>query len=435
MLVIRKNRLAWLALALAALNIGLWRGQTVAMSFQPLLKHYEQKITVAGQVIDDTIAAGRFQTEFHIAKLQFFESGQWLPTAGGLQIRGFPKNKLNRGDLVEVSGKLLPTLGRYQGQINFAEVKIIGKKTSWLESIRRRFFAGVNTALPEPESSLGLGFLVGARNLLPDELTNQLATTGLTHIVAVSGYNLTILVRFTRRWFGKISKYWATASSVALIAGFLAVTGISPSIFRAAIVSGLALGAWYYGRPLKPMVLILVAAAVTAGANPTYLWQDIGWYLSFLAFFGVLVIAPLIMARIYKHDKPNSMVQILLETSAAQIMTLPLIIYIFGKASLVALPANAIILPIIPLAMLLTLIAGVGGMWLPALAGCQLWPAHALLSLMTYVISWFSKLPMATTAVKITSWQLVVLYVIIGLTVLLLRRAIRAPLKPYSPVE
>ena len=145
----------------------------------------------------------------------------------------------------------------------------------------------------EPQASLGIGFLTGQRSTLPDSLDEQLRIVGLTHIVVASGYNLTILVRFARRLFVRYSKYWATVSASVMICGFVLVTGFSPSMSRAALVTGLSLAAWYYGRKIHPLVLLLFAAAITVLINPSFLWGDIGWALSFTAFAGVMLLAPL----------------------------------------------------------------------------------------------------------------------------------------------
>jgi len=120
---------------------------------------------------------------------------------------------------------------------------------------------------------------------------------GLTHIIAVSGYNLTIILHAGKRLLGKRSKRISTFLSLALIAVFLLLAGASASIVRAAIVSVLSIAAGYYGRTFKPLNLIVLAAAITAWANPVYVWSDVSWYLSFLAFYGVMVVSPLIQKR------------------------------------------------------------------------------------------------------------------------------------------
>jgi competence protein ComEC len=254
-----------------------------------------------------------------------------------------------------------------------------------------------------------LGILIGQRTTLPDSLNNELSKVGLTHIIAVSGYNLTIIVQLVHRLVKKRSKYQATIITLALIGLFVVVTGSSASIIRAAWVSGLSLAAWYYGRTFRPVVLILLTAALTAGWFPPYLWSDVGWHLSFLAFAGVLIVAPQIQARFLK-TKPRLITQLLLETAAAQIMTLPLILYIFGRLSLVALLANMLVVWLIPLAMLLTVVAGLAGMLVPMVAGWVAWPATILLAYILELVGLLARLPYASVGISITAWHMVLSY-------------------------
>ncbi len=266
---------------------------------------------------------------------------------------------------------------------------------SWLNDLRRKFAAGMQSALPEPVASFGLGLLIGQRNTLPDDTTDQLRHVGLTHVIAVSGYNLTIIVMACRRLLAKRSKFQATVACLALIAVFLLITGTSPPIVRAAIISVLSIGAWYYGRNIKPLVLLFLAAAVTVLANPIYLWGNISWYLSFLAFFGVLVLAPLITKRFIGNKEPKVLTGILIESACASVMVLPYILFIFGEMSLISLPANLLVIPFIPLAMLLGLVAGLGGMFIPAVAGWLAWPAKYLLTYMLDIANVLSRIPHA----------------------------------------
>ena len=170
--------------------------------------------------------------------------------------------------------------------------------TDWFAKLRRYFAAGMQTALPEPAASLGLGLLIGQRSTLPADILLAMTTVGLVHIVAVSGYNVTILARAVQRTKIARSKFQQLFLALTLILMFIIITGFSASVVRAAIVSSLSLWAWYFGRSIKPMLLILFVAALTALINPIYVWSDIGWYLSFLAFFGVLIVAPLLGQRL-----------------------------------------------------------------------------------------------------------------------------------------
>src|SRR5205814_9462888 len=128
------------------------------------------------------------------------------------------------GDRLQISGKLFPMRGANQGRIAYAQLTKVGLDTSPINKFTRRFSAAMQSALPEPNASFGLGLLIGQRVNLPQELTNQMIMVGLVHIVAVSGYNLTILVRAIGRL--KLgSKYQRLIASLALIGTFVLITG------------------------------------------------------------------------------------------------------------------------------------------------------------------------------------------------------------------
>ncbi len=425
---------AVLVMLIIGLNLGLWRGaitKSQVEMYQPL---YGQKVIIVGRVIDDSSYAYKSQTEFHIGDVQLVARSGNFDLLGRVRVRGYGAPSVRRGDMVEVMGKMREGYGNRQGSISFAQIAVHGRSANAVEDIRAKYFAGVYTALPEPNASLGLGFLVGLRTLLPTDLLDQLSATGLTHIVAVSGYNLTILVRFTRRVFARRSIYLAMLSSVSLIVSFLAVTGFTPSIVRAAIVSGLALTAWYYGRMVHPVMILLLSAAITAFWNPLYLWYDLGWYLSFAAFFGVLVLAPLLTARLFVK-KPGPMGQVVIETVSAQIMALPIIAVIFGEVSLISLLANALILPMIPVAMLLTFVAGLAGAVVPYISGWFAWPADFLLTFMVDSISIMSRAPWALKEVNTNWFEAVIFYGLIGIIALVMLRVTKKRLNAAEVVE
>lgn len=257
---------------------------------------------------------------------------------------------------------------------------------------------------------------------------------GLTHIVVASGYNLTILVRLTRRLFARLSKYLAMLMSGSLVVGFIAMTGLSPSMTRAGIVSGLALWAWYYGRKFHPVTLLGVASAATVIWNPSFAWGDVGWLLSFAAFAGVMLVAPLMKAYFYGKERQGTVSQILFETVSAQLATAPIILVVFGQFSNVAILGNLLILPFIPLAMLLTAIAAVGGM-LPAWADVAGWPAQALLGAMIAVVEWCASLPWAQMEVSFPWWGVVAWYGAVALGFVYVWRVTGYKLRDSSIVE
>lgn len=397
----RLRSLLLFSLPLVGLTVGCWRGQNVQKQLQPVRSMMSQRVVVIGTATIDAVYDQQKEFSFQIEDLRF-QKPRDVSTPGKLLVGGFGENAIYRGDVVQVEGKLRPTRGSNQGSIKFGDIQLVSHNINPIDTLRLRFVAGLQTALPEPLASFGTGLLIGQRSTIPESVSNELSTVGLTHIVAVSGYNLTIIVMAVLALMKNRFKFQTLAVTVALITLFVLLTGFSASIVRAALVSWLSLAAWYYGREFRPLLLILLSAVLTAGYNPLYLWSDIGWYLSFLAFFGVLIVSPLVKNRLFGDKKLGLVGAVILETVSAQIMTIPIIMFIFQQLSLVALVSNVLIVPWVPLAMLLTLIAGLAGMLMPFAAGWVAWPARLLLTYMIDMIHLMSKVPHAAVARRMT---------------------------------
>lgn len=388
-----RRRLPMLVLALAAgVLFGLWRGGLQRQALTAYVPFYNQTVTLKGVVAEDTSYGTKGDQRLRLRSIQI--NGQrlpvivWVSTPEGADIK--------RGDSVTVQGKLSEGFGNLPATMFRAKLASLERPMPGdvARRVRDWFAAGIKRAIPEPEASLSVGYLVGQRNALPETLSDQLRIVGLTHAVVASGYNLTILVSFARRYFMRFSKYLAALSASGLVVAFVLMTGFSPSMSRAGLVSLLSLLAWYYGRAIHPVVLLLFSAAITAVWRPAYVWGDIGWYLSFTAFTGVIVLAPLIKQYFWGKTKKFGMLrQTLLDTTSAQLLTMPIILYAFGQYATYALLANILVLPLVPLAMLLSFIAGAGGLAIPGLAYWFGWPARIILACNILTIGWVSRLP------------------------------------------
>ena len=266
---------------------------------------------------------------------------------------------VRRSDEITLRGKMSAGFGGFSGTLFRANVVKITPKSDLVRDFRDFFAEKVRKIIPSPEVDLGLGYLLGQKNSLPADLENALKITALTHIVVASGYNLTVLVNFARKFFGKFSKKLAALAMFVLIFGFVLVVGFSPSMTRAGIVAALSVIFWYFGRKVNPYFLLIFVAILTLLISPTNLF-DLGWQLSFGSFFGVMILAPLLKKFLFERpEKLGSFINIFFETLSAQIATLPLLIYTFGAFSLVSLAANMLVLPFVPIAMLLTFLTGI----------------------------------------------------------------------------
>lgn len=393
---------------LGGMVIGLWRGSIDMHALLPYEKIAGHVVTIRGSVSEDPDKdpGGNVVLRLAVTEIDTHELGGkvWVSTKTPADVK--------RGDIVTVNGKLGEGFGNFSGVIYRANtIKVQRPEPGDVAGRVRDWFAsGIRGAIPEPAASLGIGYLVGQRRSLPPELDEALKIAGLTHVVVASGYNLTILVRLARRLFVKISKYLSALAAAGMIVAFIGITGASPSMSRAGLVAGLSLLAWYYGRKFHPLVLLPFAAAVTVLVNPSYAWGDLGWQLSFAAFAGVMVMAPLAQAYFFGDKKPGTVRQILGETIAAQIATLPILILAFGQFSNVAILANLLVLPFVPLAMLLTFIAGVGALVAPGIAVFVGTPATWLLQYMTEVARYLAHLPWALSQVNSNAGIVVIMY-------------------------
>ncbi|MDN5835249.1 MAG: ComEC family competence protein [bacterium] len=430
------KRYIWLlpVLIIGASLIGLWRGSAEVSAIHMYDPFIKQTVTLSGVVSDDP-SQGKAKSNLRLRLKQVEIDGQML--GGIVWVDSTTDLDIKRGDRVIVKGSLADGFGTFSASMYRASVQHVERPEPGDVARRLRDWFGraVNRVIPEPEASLGLGYLVGQRRNLPKQLDDNLRMVGLVHVVVASGFHLSVLVRLTRRLFARVSKYSAAITTAGVILGFLAVTGLSPSMIRASLVSGLSLLAWYYGRKFNPLVLLIFVAGLTVLYNPSYLRGDMGWMLSFAAFGGVMILAPLLQRYFFGNKKPGTVRQILGETVAAQLVTLPIVLYGFGYFSNVALVANLLVLPFVFLAMILVFVAGVASLSLPAIAAIFAGPAILLIGYMVAVINKLAALPWAVTEFELPLWAVYVAYLGIIAVCIYLVRATRFRLRDANIVE
>lgn len=222
-------------------------------------------------------------------------------------------------------------------------VKYLGRQGTLLGAIfnvKKIVSDRVGLLWAEPESSLIGGLLYGDRAGLSKELTENFNRVGLSHIIAVSGYNISIICSVLMSLLIFIGLYRRQAFWVAIIGInlFVLFTGASSSAVRAGIMGGVVLLGQYVGRPSRAVGALVFAGTVMVFANPFILFWDAGFQLSVAATAGILLLAG-----------NDSVVRTTVSAIAA---TLPLILYNFGRLSIVALPVNVIVLWLVPYLML-----------------------------------------------------------------------------------
>lgn len=414
---------------IGAVVVGMWRGSSYLQELSMYQKYFGLTVVIEGVVADDPTHGSR-GVALVIKNVEIKHTVH----AGAVYVTTADIQDVIRGQKIAIQGKLSEGFGSYGATMYRAKVERISPSSDIGIGIREWFADRVRQVVGEPASDLGMGFLTGQKSTLPVDLSDALQVAGLTHVVVASGYNLTILVRFARRFFMRISKFFSGFGSVGLVLGFVAVAGLGPSLERAAIVTLLSLAAWYYGRRFHPLVLLALVASITVCITPSFVWNDLGWALSFLAFFGVMIIAPVLQKFFFGDKKPRAIRQILGETISAHVMTAPLLVGTFGLLSHVAVFANLLVLPLVPLAMLLTFLAGITAS-LPLIGDSLGMLTEWLLGYMISTVHFFASLPWAQSEVEISNWIIVGVYAAIVGAVILLVRKTKHDIKDSNIIE
>jgi competence protein ComEC len=236
-------------------------------------------------------------------------------------------------------------------------------------ALRQALLHGLNRVIPEPQAALGAGILLGVRSAIAPEINEAFERAGLTHVVAISGWNIAIVAavvgaagRPLERRAGRVAGGLLVAATVA---GYVVLTGATPSVVRAALMAGAILVARLGGSPAHAASALGFAALLMLVAAPSVLW-DIGFQLSLLATAGLVWFGAPVERRLARW--PGLIREPVALTLAAQITTLPVILVNFERLSLVAPIANVLVVPLVPLAMLFSALAaavGVGSDFAP----------------------------------------------------------------------
>ena len=293
-------------------------------------------------------------------------------------------------------------------------------------AIKARAQATINSLLPNPQSALLSGILLGNDNGMPVDLAEDFRATGMTHIIAISGFNIAILIAILVA-LGEpfFSRRGAVLFAMTGIILYTILVGADASVVRAAIMGGIFLiASRLLGRPNFAFASLFLAAFIMTLVNPYTLW-DVGFLLSFTATLGLMLYATPItdwtQARLQNHLDKERMRQVMgvlseavLLTIAAQILTLPLMVSTFGQLSLISLPANALILPAQPGVMTWGGLATLTGMVFEPLGQILAWVAWLFLTYTIALVEFFARVPGAVVEVEMSTAVLILTYLLIG---------------------
>ncbi|PJE59706.1 MAG: hypothetical protein COU85_02250 [Candidatus Portnoybacteria bacterium CG10_big_fil_rev_8_21_14_0_10_44_7] len=424
----KRNMFLLVGFMLVASGLGLWRvfwWQQENFSAVAVFND-QQEIVLRGWVeTEKTKTTGSHQFVFRAEEI-FVDSQQALVRGKVLLILP-PLVDWQAGDLLEVRGQLktpeqqaeegffsyrrhLAKDGLYSLMV-FPQTEKLGwvnKKpiTFTLYKFKNAFLNRLNAILPQPQLGFLTGLLLGQKTDLAAELKNNFARTGTSHLVALSGFNITIITQAVAALFlflgvARRRIFWLC---LLVVSGFVLMVGAGSSVVRAAIMGLLFLLAKKENRLPNAKNAILLAGVLMLWFKPGDLLFDVGFQLSFLATLGLVYLTPILAARLLRLPEFLGFKEALIATLSAQIFVLPLLLFYFQKVSLVSPLVNILILPVIPLTMLFGFLAGACAFVWVLLGQLWGWGAWLFLTYELGIINFAAKISWATANIQLPVW-------------------------------
>ena len=291
-----------------------------------------------------------------------------------------------------------------------------------LFAFKEKSLNNIYRLFPDPESSLLAGILLGVDTGLTDQLQQAFKNTGTAHIIAISGFNISIIAGI---FFALFSRFFGdrrgTAIAIAGIVLYTFIVGADAAVVRAAIMGSLALWARQLGRRQMALNTLLVVAFLMCLWNPLYVW-DVGFQLSFFATLGLILYATpfsefanRIIEKVFPTSTGEKAAELFFEfvllTLAAQLTTIPIMAYHFQRISLVSFIANPFILPAQPAVMIIGGLAVLLSLlWFP-LGQIVAWIAWPFVVYTIRVVELFDRLPHGTIFLgDFSVWYVILFY-------------------------
>jgi len=404
----------------------------------------KEKIVLAGVVVEEPdVRSDNVKYKITVLSVKSFYGGPAFvgngEGLGDILVVAKKYPEFSYGDKIEITGKLkTPTSGEdfdYQKYlakddiysiVYFPEIKLLEQNQgSWLIGrllfIKSKFKNSINQILIEPQGAFLSGLLLGEKRGLPTDLMADFSRTGTTHIIALSGYNITIIALSLMSLFNffTIRRRVSFLVSVGIIILFVLMTGAAASVVRAAVMGILVLVAQQSGRLYQIKNALIFAGALMIYINPKILAWDVGFQLSFAATLGLVFLLPILKQRFIPDEeekdffpsmlnseafvKSAKSIKIILATTlAAQIAVLPILVINFGQLSLISPLANILVLPVIPITMLFGFLSALAGLLFLPLGEILGWVAWLFLTYEIKIIELLAKVPLAAINFKWT---------------------------------
>ncbi|MEA2112989.1 MAG: ComEC/Rec2 family competence protein [Patescibacteria group bacterium] len=298
------------------------------------------------------------------------------------------------------------------GNGNFVKEKLF--------SFKKVFLGQIKEIIPEPQLSLLGGLLVGAKQSLGQDLQDDFRKVGLIHIVVLSGYNVAIIAGFIMSLFSFFPRIIGMSLGALSIVLFAVMVGGSATIVRASIMALLVIFARATGRVNDMTRALFLAGFVMVLHNPNIVVFDPSFQLSFMATLGLILLAPKLDKFFKFVPEKFYLRETVLATISTQIFVLPLLLYMMGELSIVAVFVNLLVLMFIPLTMLFGFLTGMFVFISTWLALPFSYITQLLLSYELKVVEIFASLPFAS--IKVNFFPFYLMVIVYCLYFLLLRK-------------
>lgn len=289
--------------------------------------------------------------------------------------------------------------------INNAEIEIIShnngnKIKTILFKFRDLFLENINQVISPPYSDLASGLLLGTKGNLDKTTQAEFVSTGTIHITALSGYNVTIVASSIIKFFGLfVSVTFSIVLGIIFILLFIIMAGGGATVVRAGIMAFIALLAKITNRNYQAGRALVIAGILMIAYDPRVI-TDMSFQLSFLATAGILFIPVKIIRWVRWIPSRFQLRENAAITISATIAVLPTLLYSTGVLSFVSLPANLLVLPVIPITMLFSFLSGIIGFISPILSLPFGYISEFLLSYILTIIHLIATLPFASTSIQ-----------------------------------
>ncbi|MGE5156326.1 MAG: ComEC/Rec2 family competence protein, partial [Betaproteobacteria bacterium] len=272
-----------------------------------------------------------------------------------------------------------------------------------LDDVRRTAGDALARVLPEPEAGLAAGILIGLRDRVDRDLAAAFTTAGVSHVVAISGWNIAIVAAAVGALSGRLGRRRRSIVTLIAIGAYVAFAGASASVVRAALMAGVVLLARETGRAGRAAAALGWAAVILLVADPALI-GDAGFQLSSLATAGLIAWATPLTTWIESAGRgrvPRWLSESLGVSLAAQAATLPIVLASFGRLAVLAPAVNLAVVPLVAPAMTVGLLAMAGGVLVmagaPAFAGPLLAaPGWVVLRILDTIVTTAASVPFAS---------------------------------------